>query len=357
LKYDLSYNFNVKTATPCCAIIPPYIFQHIALFGSDRQRRFAFLNLNGSSELRGERKAFLNLSAGFAIAPGARKRSIYDARNGMVLPGKLVRSEGASPVKDVSVNEAYAGTGRVFDFFSKAFGRNSIDDKGMQMDSTVHYRRKFSNAFWNGQQMVFGDGDGEIFQRFTGPLDIIAHELTHGVTQFEAGLQYVGDSGALNEHLSDVFGALAKQYRMKQKASNADWVIGAGLLTEKINGVGIRSMKNPGTAYDDPVIGKDMQPAHMDNYVRTTEDNGGVHINSGIPNKAFYNLAVSLGGHAWIQAGKIWYTALVERVRSDTGFQGFAQITFEVAGALYGAKSKEQKAVTKAWAEVGIGIE
>ena len=339
-----------------CSFIPPYIFQHIASAGDLRQRQIAFLNLTIAAELRGERKAFSSFSSLLSVPPGVKRRTIYDAENGMSLPGRMVRSEGELPLADVSVNEAYDGTGSMYDFFISVFDRNSIDAHGMQLDSTVHYRKLFSNAFWNGQQMVFGDGDGEIFLRFTGSLDIIAHEMTHGITQFESGLRYTGQQGALNESVSDVFGALAVQHHQNQRADEADWLIGAGLFTSQINGVAIRSMKAPGTAYDDPLIGKDEQPAHMEDYVETTEDNGGVHINSGIPNKAFYNLAIGAGGYAWEIAGRIWYRVVLEKLKADTTFEQFAAMTNEVSGTLYGTRSKEQQLVKHAWADVGIDV-
>nr|BFE96231.1 hypothetical protein GCM10020185_67670 [Pseudomonas brassicacearum subsp. brassicacearum] len=179
-------------------------------------------------------------------------------------------------------------------FFWKVLGRDSIDNKGFALVGSVHYGQGYENAFWNGAQMVFGDGDGEIFQRFTRSLDVVAHELAHGVTESEAGLVYANQSGALNESISDVFGVLVKQFVLEQTADQADWLIGADLLTDKINGNGLRSMSNPGSAYDDPLLGKDPQPAHMREFVITREDNGGVHINSGIPNRAF----LSGGDHA-----------------------------------------------------------
>ena len=185
--------------------------------------------------------------------------------------------------------------------FKKVFSRNSIDDRGMRIDSTVHYGDCYDNAFWNGRQMVYGDGDGRIFAPFTKALDVIGHELTHGITQCEAGLNYRGQPGALNESFSDVFGCLVKQYRRRQTAKEADWLIGEDLFLPGVKAKAIRSMKAPGTAYDDPVLGKDPQPGHMDDYVVTEEDNGGVHLNSGIPNRAFYELAMRLKG---IRLGK-----------------------------------------------------
>jgi Zn-dependent metalloprotease len=204
--------------------------------------------------------------------------------------------------------------------------------------------------------MVYGDGDGEIFQRFTKSIDVIGHELTHGVTQYEAALEYQDQAGALNESFSDVFGTLIKQHALKQTVDKADWLIGAGLFTRKVNGVALRSMKEPGTAYNDSTIGKDPQPGHMKDFVNTTSDNGGVHINSGIPNRAFYLTATEIGGNAWEKAGYIWYVTLTERLRESSNFQKAANMTFEVASSVYGKGSHEQKAVQNAWNLVGIKI-
>jgi len=147
---------------------------------------------------------------------------------------------------------------------------------------------------------------------------------------------------------------MIKQYVLKQNVDKADWLIGESLFTKKVKGIALRSMKEPGTAYDDPTIGKDPQPAHMRNYVKTSSDNGGVHINSGIPNRAFYLTAIELGGYAWEKAGKIWYMALTERLREQSDFRKAAKITFEVAGQMYGENSIEQKAVSKGWKGVGL---
>jgi Zn-dependent metalloprotease len=149
---------------------------------------------------------------------------------------------------------------------------------------------------------------------------------------------------------------MVKQYVLKQTADKADWLIGSNLFTEKINGLALRSMKEPGTAYDDPTIGIDPQPAHMRNYVKTSSDNGGVHINSGIPNRAFYLTAIELGGYAWERAGKIWYTTLTERLRERSNFQTAANLTFEVARELFDKEGEEQRAVKNAWNKVGIRV-
>jgi Zn-dependent metalloprotease len=264
------------------------------------------------------------------------------------------------------VNEAYDGSGVTYDLYNNEYQRNSIDGNGMRLDSTVHYRQGYDNAFWDGEQMVYGDGDENmpaeerLFNRFTIAIDNIGHELTHGDTQFEAKLKYFQQPGALNESMSDVFGSLVKQYQVQQLASEADWIIGAGLLTENVNGVGIRSMKAPGTAYDDPVLGKDPQPGHMNDYVDTLSDNGGVHINSGIPNHAFcasYITAVELGGFAWERAGRIWYVTLRDKLTATSRFQDCANLTYQTAGELFGTGSIEQQAVRKGWAEVGLNVD
>src|SRR5262245_10749917 len=117
------------------------------------------------------------------------------------------------------------GSGTTRQFYRDLFDRNSIDDHGMRLEGYVHRGVEFNNAFWDGQVMVFGDGDGRIFTDFTKSLDVIAHELTHGVTEHTAGLEYHNQSGALNESMSDVFGSLVKQWSLQQSASEADWLI------------------------------------------------------------------------------------------------------------------------------------
>ncbi len=341
---------------PICCIIPPVILRNLAEKGDEHQRDLAFNGLQISAQMRGKREVLGSVAFAAAVPAGQKRRTIYDAKNGRRLPGALVRGEGDPRSKDVMVNEAYDGSGKTYDFYMKVFERNSIDDRGLRLDSTVHYGRNYMNAFWDGQQMVYGDGDGEIFVRFTKSLDVIAHELTHGVTQYEADLVYEDQPGALNEHFSDVFGVLVNQHSRKQKADKADWLIGKGIFAKGIKGVALRSMKAPGTAFDDPLIGKDDQPAHMKDFVKTRDDNGGVHINSGIPNKAFYELAVRLGGFAWERAGKIWYVTLRDRLRTNSVFQNCADATFDVARELYGADSVEQRAVREAWDAVGLKL-
>ncbi|HRK91588.1 MAG TPA: M4 family metallopeptidase [Anaerolineales bacterium] len=345
-------------------ITPPHMLREIAQNGTPVQQEVARKTLMASESFRAKRSAMGGMLAASLAATiiGGKERTIYDAKNGTSLPGVKIRGEGDPASLDPAVNEAYDGSGITYDLYMNAFGRNSIDNNGMKLNSTVHFQKGYDNAFWDGEQMVYGDGDEDLpvdqrlFNRFTKSLDVIAHELTHGVTQYEANLNYYGQPGALNESMSDVFGSLVKQYQHMQTATEADWIIGEGLFTSNVNGVGIRSMKAPGTAYDDPVLGKDPQPAHMSNYVTTIEDNGGVHINSGIPNHAFYVVARELGSFAWEKAGVIWYKALTDKLTKTSSFEDAANLTFQAATELYGSGSLEEQAVRTGWAEVGITI-
>jgi Zn-dependent metalloprotease len=329
--------------------------------GSDAQRAMAEQTLRRAAEMRTARAAVHAEQR--AISPAAltgvphKERSISNASHTEKIPGVKSRGEGQGPTGDAAVDEAYDGLGATFDLYWDTCRRNSVDGAGMELDATVHYGTDYDNAYWNGERMIFGDGDGKLFNRFTIAVDVIGHELTHGVTGHTANLDYNGQSGALNESVSDVFGSLVKQYAAspRQSAAQADWLIGAGLLRPGVKGVALRSMKAPGTAYDDPVLGKDPQPAHMKDYVTTTSDDGGVHINSGIPNNAFARLAIALGGYSWEKAGQIWYRTLTDRrLVPASQFTDFAQVTVAIALQLYGAEGK--RAATEAWSQVGIKV-
>lgn len=342
-----------------CTVVPPHVLDKLSRAEDPALANAARRTLERDAFERTHRRLTTVIGAPAIAAPagaeaGTPHRTIHDARHGTDLPGRKVRGEGEEPGKDATVNRAYAGLGATYELFWKSFERDSIDGNGLPLDATVHYERDYNNAFWNGEQMVFGDGDGEIFLDFTIPIDVIGHELSHGVTQYTANLTYFGQPGALNESMSDVFGALIKQYTLGQTAAEADWLIGAGLLAPRVTGTALRSMKAPGTAYDDDVLGKDPQPATMDDYVRTGRDNGGVHINSGIPNHAFYLAATALGGYAWERAGRIWYDVLTGGELSKQAlFVDFATLTVKAAKDRYG-QGDELTAVLKAWEQVGV---
>jgi len=338
---------------PAQGIIPPHVLRAVATSAeaTPESRDAAAHTLEHSHQIRLQREAFLATAA-----PAGEKRMLYTCNESKRLPGTLVRAEGKPPASDAAINEVYDSFGYTFDFYSKIFSRNSIDDNGLSLIGSVHYSQKYDNAMWNGRQMVFGDGDGVYFATggFTKQVDVIGHELTHGVTQYTANLDYQGQSGALNESCSDVFGIMVKQYHLNQKSSEANWLIGEGIWASQINGVALRSMKAPGTAYNDPKVGgKDPQPATMADFVTTDDDEGGVHINSGIPNHAFYLVAVALGGYAWEKAGKIWYETLTGgELANDADFKAFADLTVKAAGKLFDQSAAD--VVTKAWKDVGV---
>jgi hypothetical protein len=252
-----------------------------------------------------------------------------------------------------------AGPAAVMAAHASRPGRILVDVQGLSVSAPPKftYDRDYDNAFWNGRQMVFGDGDGRLFNRFTIAIDVIGHELTHGVTENTANLEYHNQSGALNESFSDVFGSLVKQYFLKQSSDKADWLIGKGLLAPGVQGVALRSMSDPGTAFDDPILGKDPQPGHMDGFVHSSDDDdgdfGGVHTNSGITNRAFYLVATKIGGNAWEAPGHIWYNTLL-RLFEKADFSDCSNISLQVAGELFGSTSSQAKAVREAWTEVGV---
>ncbi len=345
--------------TTVCHIIPPYVLEQLAE-GDDPEvaaqaRRTLQVDARIRRQLRARESApeprdspTLRASRGEEHAPA---RTVHDAKRGTRLPGTKVRGEGEPASGDEAVDQAYDGLGDTWALLHEAFDRNSLDDRGLPLLASVHYGRDYDNAFWDGEQMVFGDGDGTIFLGFTRSIDVIGHELAHGMTQYTAGLNYQGQSGALNEHVSDVFGSMVKQRTLGQAADEADWLIGAELLAPGVKGKALRSMKEPGTAYDDPRLGKDPQPDHMDGYVETTADNGGVHINSGIPNRAFAVAALELGGNAWDGLGQVWYDVLTGDIRADCDFATFAALTIKAAVE---ADEATAAAVRKGWETVGV---
>lgn len=319
-----------------CRFVPPYLL-----------RRVAPESLVVDERLRGARAVPVTERPSLAAGPAW---TVHTADNATTLPGRVVRTVGQPEAGDPAVDEAATGITGVLALFAEVYGRSSYDGHGAPVSLTVHYGRDYDNAFWDGTQLVFGDGDGRVFGRFTKPVDVLGHELTHAVTEHTAGLRYQGQSGALNESVSDVFAACLKQRLLGQTAAEADWLIGAGIFLPGVRARALRDMAAPGTAYDDPQLGRDPQVGHLRDYVETSDDNGGVHLNSGIPNRAFQLAATALGGASWEGAGRIWYAALTGGIGPDTDFAGFAAATVAAAGG-------RAEAVRAAWAEVGVTVD
>jgi len=338
--------YNGSMTLGSCSFVPPFLLERIASSSHDAAEQCR-LTLARDQELREARERATTMTASPAAA-SATPWVVHTARNGSTLPGDVIRSAGDPASGDTAADQASDGITATLAMFREAYQRSSYDGHGAQAVVTVHYERDYDNAFWNGEQLVFGDGDGKVFGSFTQPVDVLGHEFTHAVTQFTAALTYQGQSGALNESVSDCFGMCLKQRLLGQSADQADWLIGQGIFLPGVNARALRDMAHPGTAYDDPTLGKDPQVGDMADYVDTTDDNGGVHTNSGIPNRAFYLAATAIGGNTWEGAGQIWYAALTGgQVTADTDFAGFAAATVAAAG-------EHADAVGRAWTTVGV---
>jgi Zn-dependent metalloprotease len=342
-------------------IAPPGLLLRVAREGDAEERDAALRALALDESFRRARAVHAARTASappfsrlVGDAGGSPQRSIYDQHESEDTQlGELVRSEGGAAVAgDDAVNEAYDYFGDTYKFYWQALGRNSIDDQGMGLAGLVHYGHAYANAFWDGEgHMFFGDGDGRLFTRLTKSLDVIGHELTHGVTQYTARLAYRDQAGAMNESLSDVFGCLVAQFAKQQTADQASWLIGEDVVGPTL-APALRSLKDPGHA--NPY---DHQPADMDHFVTTADDHGGVHVNSGIPNHAFYVVATTLGGPAWIESGLIWYDAMRDpRIKPNSDFMTFATATLRAAKQRFGDQSREADAVRNGWDAVKLPL-
>jgi Zn-dependent metalloprotease len=305
-----------------------------------------------SENLKTTQRLFIKGQSGRTLLPvgtGSARVLVYDAKTTTRLPGTKARFEGDPAVKDNVLNSIYDYSLAVRKFHKEVLKINSPDNKGADYVNTGHYGLKYNNAFFNNVQMVFGDGDGTIFVTFVLN-DIIGHEVGHWITAMTCALEYFGQSGALNEHLSDVDGVVFRQFLNKLTVDKDSWLIGPGIFAAGISGRALRDMLNPGTAYDDGRLGKDPQPAHMSNYLDTQQDNGGVHINSGIPNKAFALFANAVGGNAWENSYQVWWQ-LRKEISAECDFQTFADKSVEICKRM---RPDDTQKLIDAWQAVGI---
>lgn len=291
-------------------------------------------------------------SAGLAPASlgAAPAVTVYDCKHSLTLPGAAVAKPGTST--DATAKRTFTETTAVAKFYQTMFGRNSIDNAGMTLMSSIHYGVKYNNAFWNGSQMTYGDGDGSVFLDFTRANDVVAHELTHGVTQHTLGLVYSNEAGGLNESLSDVFGSMFRQWEVGQDVTAADWLIGHDILGPAAKAKGftcLRDLANPGAVHC-----LSPQPTHFSQY------HGGMdpHLSSGIPNAAFYKIANTVGGKSWDKVGQLWYSVLTGKVgsvpRPNMLMSEFANATRTAAKKLYPADAPLLAAVNAGWKSVGL---
>jgi len=344
------------TRNPLHCILPPELLDRLARAADDEVRSTALDTLALDHRFRLARAESASRTGGFESRPvtfarigGRAERTVYNQQESTdQTPGSVARSEGQEASGDDAVNAAYDGLGATYDYYWTTFGRDSIDGQGMALLGLVHFGRSYANAFWdNAGHMFFGDGDGRILTQTARGLDVVGHELTHGVTQHEANLTYSGQAGALNESVSDVFGIQVKQFALGQDVTQSDWLIGADIVGEALRPA-LRSMAQPGTANP-----HDTQPADMDHYI----PGGDVHVNSGIPNRAFHVVATTLGGNAWDAAGRIWYDTVCDgALRSSAGFVQFGRLTLKHAQRNYGADSREVQAVRDGWEAVKVPL-
>ena len=354
---------------PVHCIIPPYMLSRL-MESDNKQIADLAINTNFRSyRLRSDRTFFRAASFYEKIVlgvipefPGATtmQMKVYDCRQTTDLARATLiwDSNINQKINSLDGRNVIRGGRASWDFYWQLFGRNSIDKKGMTIMQYIHYDKGLDNAYWDGRRMVYGDGDGIVFGSFTSDIDIIGHELTHGVMENEANLEYENQAGALNESFSDIFGIMIKQRYKNQDVKKADWLIGENVM-KGIN-YALRSLKAPGTAYrNHPELGDDPQPATMENYVEMPNtpagDWGGVHINSGIPNFAFYVAAFNMGGYAWEKAGRIWYAVLTDtHLPHDAKFSVVKDFTIVHAEKIFGVGSTEAKAVKQGWMEAKV---
>lgn len=345
-----------------CFIIPDEILQHYAsdpeLSNEVRQNFSRTASLSRQMRLVRDQSTLLTQMALNIPLPFPRPfpfpklhllppSEIHDLHHGTTLPGAGVPNPGGSP--DGSVKRAYDESVAVAKFYWDIFKRDSIDGHHMTMVSSVHYGVKFNNAFWNGAQMTYGDGDGQIFLDFTLGNDVIGHELTHGVTQHSAGLVYNGEAGGLNESMSDVFGSMFRQWRANQVVGAADWLIGKDIIGPVGHQKGFTCLRNMCNPKDTHALAP--QPDHYYPGIGNLDP----HYSSGPPNFAFYKAATAIGGHSWDQAGHIWYQALTSFPPSpNLTMSQFASRTRALSTSLYPATPAIHTAVHNAWTAVGL---
>jgi Zn-dependent metalloprotease len=342
--------------------VPPFVLEQVTQSESadDETRESARATLKIDAKIRTQKVALVGPAARDephdpAVPPLQLHRLVYDAKGTASLPGTLARAEGVPRITDRRINNAYDGMGITLKFFYTVFGRNALDGNGKNALATIHYDPEpqnplgYNNAFWNGTQFAFGDGDGIIFDYFSDSLDVVAHEMTHAITQYTARFGYTKQAGGLNESISDVFGAMVEQWYFNQVAADADWLTGQNLFPIAIKGSALRNIAHPGTAFNDPVLGLDRQISHFSQY----NDSLDVHLTSGIPNRAFYLAAIGFGGHTWEKAGKIWYATLTDpRIKPTATFKEWADVTVDQAKQLFDVSASI--IVRNAWVAVGV---
>jgi Zn-dependent metalloprotease len=390
-------------ATSWCSIVPEYLLHRIVSDeGTDseaggaaektiKEGRDLFTKITMEVGVMGDETRNMALTFGGKPPPAtALERYIYTAEGTENLPGTLSKSDSFTSRLDQATT-LYVRLGRIHEFFHNVFGWKLFDNKGHQLHVTIDYGDKCMNAYWNGSQIVLGQGSPVGLDKFWLAIDVLAHEITHGIIQHTSALDYRGETGALNEHLADVFGLLFKQYyRTKERnASEASWVIGDQLFTLSVDkrhdelkpqlwtdGNGDKRWVVPGAAddscymiqertlwndhwargylrsFENPKSSNPPQPIRYRDYEALQYDNGGVHHNSGIPNRAFHKAAVAAGGRPWDGVGRVWFHAMTDpKLQSNSKFADFAALTIAWADTKY---PHLKDAIIGGWDGVGV---
>jgi Zn-dependent metalloprotease len=340
-----------------CHIVPDHVLKRLSqdkTLPEEQRKKFAD-TMKIDAELRKLRTQASKLTRiAMSLAPAATTAlapapaiTVFNCNHSQTLPGAQIAN--AATGSDATAKHVFAETTSVAAFYSQVFGRNSVDGAGMTLMSSIHYGAGYNNAFWNGMQMTYGDGDGSIFIDFSKGNDVIGHELTHGVTQHSLQLNYANEAGGLNESLSDCFGSMFRQWEAKQTVDQADWLIGKDIMGPAALQKGytcLRDMSNPAAKHC-----LSPQPTKFSQYKAGMDP----HVSSGIPNLAFCLVAKAVGGQSWEKVGQIWYKA-------QTGFgpspnmkmKAFANRTRAVAAQLYPGNTAVAGAVDAGWKKVGL---
>jgi Zn-dependent metalloprotease len=336
-----------------CTIIPRKVLERLAADKSlsDVQRKSLLTTLKLDVEMRKLRQQAHKISALGESAKSATATppviGVYDCNHTQSLPGSLIPNPASST--DPTVRQVFKVTGDVASFYRQIFARNSVDNAGMALNSSVHFGVNYNNAFWNGSQMTYGDGDGQIFVDFSKGNDVIGHELTHGVTQHSLQLGYTNESGGLNEAMSDIFGSMFRQWEANQDVNAADWLIGKDIMGPIALAKGFKCLRDMSNPSSKQALAP--QPDHYAKYKPRMDP----HESSGIPNFAFYKAAKAIGGKSWDTAGQIWYKALTGMgPKPSLKMKAFANQTRKLAQQLYSGNPNILSAVDTAWKQVGL---
>lgn len=339
-----------------CQIIPNDVLEKLSLDKklSAELRKAAAQSARMSSSLRSLRDSAVGLTA-MSQAMGAHVLelaatptvTVFNCKHTQSLPGAPVAKPGSS--SDATAKRTFTETTSVAKFYKTVFGRNSIDNAGMTMVSSIHFGNKYNNAMWNGSQMIYGDGDGSLFVDFTQGNDVIGHELTHGVTQHTLQLAYSGDAGGLNESMSDCFGSMFRQWEAGQTAATADWLIGADIMGPVAKTKGFKCLRNMANPADKAALAP--QPTQ---YLQLTPGMD-PHYTSGPPNLAFCTACKTLGGKSFDRIGQVWYRVLTTSgPQPSMSMPNFAARTRQAAQAMYPAQPAVAAAVDKGWKAAGL---